>query len=50
MEQKNNKYIGTIIKGDKVISKSNRKVIFKANDIIYIKKIKEKAKSEEKNM
>lgn len=43
MEQ-NNKYIGTIIKGDKVISKSNKKVIFKANDNIYIKKIKEKGK------
>lgn len=43
MEQ-NNKYIGTIIKGDKVISKSNKKVIFKAKDNIYIKKIKEKGK------
>lgn len=43
MEQ-NNKYIGTIIKGDKVISKSNKKVIFKANDNIYIKRIKEKGK------
>lgn len=42
--EKNNKYIGTIIKGDKVISKSNKKVIFKANDEIYIKKIKEKNK------
>lgn len=37
MEQ-HNKYIGTIIKCDKVISKSNKKVVFKANDNIYIKK------------
>lgn len=44
MEQVNNKYIGTIIKGDKVISKSNKKVIFKANDEVYIKRIKEKNK------
>lgn len=44
MEQNNNKYIGTIIKGDKVISKSNKKVIFKANGNIYIKKIKERNK------
>lgn len=43
MEQ-NNKYIGTIIKGDNIISKSNEKVIFKANGNIYVKKIKEKNK------
>lgn len=44
MAQINNKYIGTIIKGDKVISKSNKKVIFKANNQIYIKRIKERNK------
>lgn len=44
MEQKNNKYIGNIIKGDNEISKSNKKVIFKANDKVYIKRIKEKNK------
>ena len=40
MEQNDNKYIGTIIKGNKIISKSNKYVIFKINDKIYIKKIK----------
>ena len=44
MEQKNNKYIGNIIKGDNEISKTNKKVIFKANDKVYIKRIKEKNK------
>lgn len=44
MELSSNKYIGTIIKGDKVISKSNKKVIFKANDKVYIKRIKERNK------
>lgn len=44
MEPKNNKYIGNIIKGDKVISKSNKKVIFKVNDKVYIKNIKERNK------
>lgn len=39
MEQ-NNKYIGTIIKCDKAMSESNKKAIFRANNNIYIKKIK----------
>ena len=40
----NNKYIGTIIKGDRVISKSNKKITFKVNDNIYVKDIKERNK------
>lgn len=44
MEQNDSKYIATIIKGDKEISNSNNKVIFKANGKVYIKKIKERNK------
>lgn len=44
MNVDNNKFIATIIKGSNSIGKINEKVIFKANGITYIKKIKEKNK------
>ena len=44
MIKEKNKYIGTIIKGDRDLYKSNKKVIFQANNTVYIKKIKERNK------
>lgn len=45
MDRDNNKFIATVIKGSNDIYKINKKVIFKANGTVYIKKIKERNKT-----